>query len=95
MFYSSAADPRSLLNTVLALTIAALLGACTSLPTDFDRNPSYAVTDTGDTRLGRRLQPVLEANPGKSGFYTLREGEAAFAITLSSINHQQIQTTLS
>lgn len=82
---STTTAPRGLINAVIALSLAALLGACSSLPTNYERNPSYAISDTSDTHLGKRLQPLFEANPGKSGFYTLSEGEAAFSSRLRTI----------
>ncbi len=62
--------------------LALLLGACSSLPSLDQRVPSYAITDTADTALGRELQPLLEAHPGLSGFHTLLDGESAFLARL-------------
>ncbi len=69
----------------LMAAILLALSACSTLPTDFPRTPSHAITDTAATTLGQRFQPMLDANPGKSGFYTLRSGEAAFVARIRAI----------
>lgn len=76
---------QGLYKLFVALTVAAALGACSALPTGYERTASHAITDTADTRLGQRLQPLMDANPGQSGFYTLRDGEGAFAARLRAI----------
>jgi len=60
--------------------VSFLLGfsGCATLPKDFDRPPSYALTDTQNTILGRTLADERAANPGKSGFYLLEDGLDAF-----------------
>ena len=82
---SAIRNSPGLFNTAVALAITLLLGACSSIPTNFERTQSLAITDTADTRLGQQLQPQLDANPGKSGFFTLRDGEAAFVARLRVI----------
>ena len=68
---------------ILLLVIA--LGACSSLPTDFERTASYAIEDAADTTLGQQLQPMFDDHPDLSGFYMLAEGEDAFAVRLALI----------
>src|SRR5262245_25314592 len=59
-------------------SLAAIAG-CASLPRDVDRPQSKALTDTGNTRLGRALSPLVSANRGKSGIHPLDNGRDAFA----------------
>ena len=50
-----------LTSIVLRALAAALLLAgagCAQLPTGFSRTPSYALFDTGDTRIGRVVEPL-------------------------------------
>ncbi|MBN1547366.1 MAG: phospholipase D family protein [Syntrophaceae bacterium] len=51
---------------------------CATLPTGFDRPPSYAFSDTQDTLIGRKVADDVAANPGKSGFSLLSNGLDAF-----------------
>jgi len=60
---------------VLLLSLAS---SCATLPTGFERTPSTAFSDTGDTRIGRDVAEDVAANPGKSGFYLLSNGLDAF-----------------
>jgi len=64
---------------LIALSLAAILGGCAGLPTDIERPHSKAITDTGGTRLGRALAPLLAANRGKSGIHALDNARDAFA----------------
>jgi len=80
------------IQTALTLVLATvLLGACSSLPSDFERSTSHAFTpqETAATNMGLNLQPLLDANPGKSGFFTLGEGEKAFSLRLQVIEAAQ------
>jgi len=67
-----------LLHLLAALTLIMIVGCATSLPTDFDRPESYALTDTNDTDLGRARAAEQAAHPGKSGFYLLEDGLDAY-----------------
>ncbi|MGH8496282.1 MAG: phospholipase D family protein [Gammaproteobacteria bacterium] len=66
---------------VLALCLGALLllRACGTLPPLENRSTSTAIVDTGDTRLGLAVAPMVEANPETSGIYALQEARDAFA----------------
>lgn len=63
---------------VVCYVTLALLAGCASLPQDFERPSSYAMAETGDTRLARSIAPLLARHPGDSGFYPLGEGLDAF-----------------
>src|SRR5512138_3047469 len=57
----------------------ALVAGCASLPAVPPGEPSSALADTGDTRLGRALAKDVAAHPGRSGIYPLADGRDAFA----------------
>lgn len=63
---------------VLLSALWLLTGGCASLPDDVERQPSYAVKNTGKTYIGRQVEPVLKNHPGQSGFYVLNNGMNAF-----------------
>jgi cardiolipin synthase C len=73
-----AAEQRraSLLTGVIIA--ATLLAGCAGLPSLEGRQPSTAVTDTADTRLGKALQEGVAAHPGLSGIYALASPQDAF-----------------
>jgi putative cardiolipin synthase len=63
---------------VLAALLIALAG-CASLPPNTARQPSEALSNTGDTRLGRAVAALTRANPGRTGIYPIAGGRDAFA----------------
>src|ERR1700704_2839358 len=73
------------IRTVVALYIlalclgAGLIGGCSTLPSLENRRTSTAVFDTGDTKLGRAISPMVDAHPGVSGVYPLPDARDAFA----------------
>jgi putative cardiolipin synthase len=69
----------SLLTASACSLLLVALGGCASLPHNVDRPHSKALADTGSTRLGRALAPLVGANPGKSGIHPLSNGRDAFA----------------
>jgi putative cardiolipin synthase len=72
--------PRVLYGFLACATMAAAVTAgCNSLPVNTGRQASVAITDTGDTRLGRAVNELTAAHPGRSGFYALPDGRDAFA----------------
>ncbi|KZX57069.1 hypothetical protein A3709_04705 [Halioglobus sp. HI00S01] len=81
-------NPTRLITACLVL----FLSACASLPDDVQRTASYAIADIDGTRLHSDLQDVIDANPDKSGFYTLMAGEDAFITRWALI--QQADRTL-
>src|SRR5688572_5214989 len=61
----------------------ALLGAgCASLPPQPPRETSTALSDTGDTALGRTIASHLPGETGESVFYPLSAGAEAFVARL-------------
>jgi putative cardiolipin synthase len=55
------------------------MGACSALPSLQNRTVSTALFNTGDTRLGKGIAPLVAAHPGESGIYPLRDARDAFA----------------
>ena len=62
-----------------ACALVITLAGCASLPREVNRPHSKALADTGSTRLGRALAPVVAANPGKTGIHALSNARDAFA----------------
>lgn len=63
----------------LACALLLAVAGCASLPHDFERETSQALTRTEDTRLGRAVTPLTRAHPGRTGSYVLLNGREAFA----------------
>ena len=66
-----------MLRILCALLLA--LGGCAGLPGKVEREPSHALSDTRDTRLGRAVAAAVAAHPGKTGIRPLSRGRDAFA----------------
>ena len=65
---------------ILALCLGAgLIGGCSTLPSLENRRTSTALLETGDTKLGRAISPMVDAHPGVSGVYPLPDARDAFA----------------
>jgi putative cardiolipin synthase len=62
----------------VAASVILMMAGCATLPKDFDRPESYALTNTQDTAFGKELAAEKAAHPGKSGFHLLGEGLDAF-----------------
>ncbi|MCU0579541.1 MAG: phospholipase D family protein, partial [Desulfobacterota bacterium] len=62
----------------ILLLVFGVLSACATLPTDFERPPSFAFTDTRDTFLGREALKNTAGHPAQSGFIALGSGLDAF-----------------
>jgi len=63
----------------IVLALAALCAGCAPLPALDGRSVTTALQDTGDTRLGKAIEPALRRHPGKSGIVALANGREAFA----------------
>ncbi len=57
----------------------ALLAGCAQLPPQMARTPSYALADTGATRIGEVVQKLAASHPGQAGAYALLNNLEAFA----------------
>jgi len=72
--------PRGIALYIVVFSLgASLLSACSMLPSLEHRSTSRALLDTGTTRLGRAIAPLLNAHHGHSGIYTLPDPHEAFA----------------
>lgn len=89
-FSYSARISSQLLKHLVVLSILSILAGCGSLPTDFEKPVSYALEDTSQSQLTRKLQPLLTRHPGKSGFRTLETGEEAFIARLRMIQSAEL-----
>ena len=69
--------PAIIIRLVAAVVILMTAG-CTTLPKDFERSESYALTDTESTTFGKMLAAKRAAHPEKSGFHLLGSGLDAF-----------------
>ena len=74
-----------LLTAVLIL----LNAGCATLPKDFDRPESYALTDTENTALGKVRAKERAEHPGKSGFRLLGNGLDAFVARAVLANYAE------
>ncbi|MBN3786855.1 phospholipase D family protein [Burkholderia sp. Ac-20353] len=61
------------LRSLSAMLSLLALVACASLPPQADREPTHAITDTGNTRLGIAFRPQAAAHPGQDAFHLLRD----------------------
>jgi putative cardiolipin synthase len=68
-------DASIAFTAILALFF---IGGCATLPKDFERLESYALTDTDDTTFGKAHRNERAVHPGQSGFLLLGNGLDAF-----------------
>jgi putative cardiolipin synthase len=73
----------------LILLSALSVTGCASLPTDYQRTPTYTLEDTSETKLHSVIQPLVEAHPDKSGFHALSDGIDAFAARVMMVQAAQ------
>jgi putative cardiolipin synthase len=64
------------------LVFAALLAGCATVSFEHPKSTSTAITDTGDTALGRYAARETAEHPGRSAFYPLNQGMDALGIRL-------------
>ena len=74
--------PLSVLRTLGLLGVVLLSSACATLDFDQPREPSYALADTSDTPIAKKIAPEVVAHPNTSGFYLLSDGIEALAARL-------------
>jgi len=73
-------------NTLASLVLVLFLTGCATAPLDFPKDHSEAITDTGDTYLGKGAAEWTAKHPGKSGFYPLVAGFDALGARLALID---------
>jgi len=62
---------------LFVITISLIVG-CASLPKDYPRTPSTAFQDHASTLIGKQMEELAAAHPGKSGFSIIRYPRPAF-----------------
>lgn len=60
------------------LLLLILLNGCATIPFDYPRTPSVALSRPEGTNLGKEVQPLVAKHRGASGFYLLPSGLDAF-----------------
>jgi putative cardiolipin synthase len=70
---------RPLVHPLHWVPVLALAG-CGVLPSEVERVPSAALPDTGNTRIGHVVSPLVAAHPGESGAYPVFSAPEAFAL---------------
>jgi putative cardiolipin synthase len=60
------------------MLIGFLLAGCATLPTEYPRHPSTAITDYPATSLDQLFEKDAAQHPGESGFAIIRHGRQAF-----------------
>jgi putative cardiolipin synthase len=78
-----------IITLLLAAVAILIIAGCATLPKDFDRPESYALTDTGNTVFGKAHTKARAAHPGKSGFRLLGNGLDAFVARAVSSHRAQ------
>jgi putative cardiolipin synthase len=76
----------SFTRLILATWLCLGLTACAGLPTDFPREPSFALGDTASTHLGRIVAQKRATRPQVSAIHPLRDGLDAYAARLAFIH---------
>ena len=64
------------------VTIIAVLSGCATVDFDYPKPASNALTDTGDTYLGKQLIGLADQHPCEAGFYQMADGIDALASRL-------------
>jgi len=64
------------------LVVAGLLAGCATVSFDQPKSYSIALTNTGDTRLGKAVADWTALHEGLSGFYPLTKGMDALGVRL-------------
>ena len=81
--WHSRADCLHLTGSLLMTCIILMMGSCASLPPNTANVESYALVDTGDTRLGKNFHELSKKSSDESGFLLLSNGLDALASRLT------------
>jgi putative cardiolipin synthase len=74
---------------VLLSSALIILSACASVPTNFEENPSYALTDTNDTSLAIEAARVSGNKPDETVGFLINEGTEAFLARMILLDEAQ------
>ncbi len=82
-FYETLMNSQRRLGDLLLLCcLLSLVTSCASLPPNVPKEPTLAITDTSQTRLGEIYSTLENQNPEESGFFLLSGGLDAFTARL-------------
>ena len=70
------------LQLSLFVALTAVISACATVPFDYPKEHSVAITDTSDTTIAREVSEWTSAHGDLSGYYPLQSGMDAFGIRL-------------
>jgi cardiolipin synthase C len=73
---------HQIISRVLLVTLVTLSAACSTVDFDADKPVSHALTDTGDTYIGKYLSKYSEHPPDESGFHVVTDSIDALGIRL-------------
>ncbi len=80
--------PSAVARIVLIAWALLALGGCATIDFDYPRDTSSVLRDTGPTRLGAAIDPVVAARPAdRAGFYALNDGIDALTARLLLARH--------
>jgi putative cardiolipin synthase len=68
------------------ILVISVLSGCASLPLNYPRTSTTALSQPEETSLWRRIQPQLDSHQGESGFYLLPSGIDAFVARILLID---------
>jgi cardiolipin synthase C len=83
--HSSSNNKTLCLSNVLILLLPVLLVGCASVPKDYPRNQSMAMTDYLSTSVGQLFEEEAVKHPGESGFTIITRGRRAFTARIAMI----------
>ena len=74
------------------MLIGFLLAGCVTVPNEYPRNPSTALSDYTSTSLGQLFEATTAQHPGESGFAIIRHGRNAFTdrVTLTELAEKSL-----
>jgi putative cardiolipin synthase len=73
-------------NLLILVLILSVLSGCASLPLNYPRTFTTALSQPEETSLRRKIQPQLDDHRGESAFYLLPSGIDAFVARILLIN---------
>lgn len=68
---------------ILIISTILLVSACAQLPVNFEANPSYVITGTKNTQLGKKAKKTLGENTHQSKMLLLSDGVDAYVSRVS------------
>ena len=75
---------------ILVVSFLLLATGCASLPENTNRQASYALTDTDDSRIGKKSAEEIQTNSdGQDGFLLLGSGLDAFVARALLAHHAE------